>query len=93
MSPLAFFDPASLSGKISGQAELYFSAGFKCLRAQRFALADDPALWFEIFVYDLGTARNAFFRIQYAAQGRVYTFRRDIVDDGQDVMAFMKYSG
>ncbi len=59
-SPPEHFDPDTLSDKINGKAELYFSAGFRSLKAQRFALAIDPALWFEMFVYDMGTARNAF---------------------------------
>jgi hypothetical protein len=59
-SPPERFDPDTLSDKINGKAELYFSAGFRSLKAQRFALAIDPALWFEMFVYDMGTARNAF---------------------------------
>lgn len=54
------FDPDTLSDKINGKAELYFSAGFRSLEAQRFSLDSDPGLWFEIFVYDMGTARNAF---------------------------------
>ncbi len=60
LSPMEHFNSDTLSDKINGKAELYFSAGFKFLTAQRFALAIDPALWFEIFVYDMGTARNAF---------------------------------
>ena len=60
LSPPELFDPDTLSNKINGKAELYFSAGFRSLQTQRFALADDPALWFEMFVYDMGTARNAF---------------------------------
>lgn len=59
-SPQEYFDPDTLSDKINGKAELYFSAGFRSLNSQRFVLTDDPALWFEIFVYDMGTARNAF---------------------------------
>lgn len=59
-SPPERFDPETLSDKINGKAELYFSAGFQSLTTQRFALAADPALWFEMFVYDMGTARNAF---------------------------------
>ena len=59
-SPPEHFDPNTLSDKINGKAELYFSAGFQSLKVQRFALATDPALWFEMFVYDMGTARNAF---------------------------------
>ena len=60
LSSLESFDPDTLSDKINGKAELYFSAGFRSLKAQRFVLTVDPALWFEIFVYDMGTARNAF---------------------------------
>ena len=60
LSPPERFDPDTLSDKINGKAELYFSAGFRSLTAQRFALAMDPTLWFELFVYDMGTARNAF---------------------------------
>jgi hypothetical protein len=60
LSPPERFDPETLSDKINGKAELYFSAGFRSLEAQRFVLASDPALWFEMFVYDMGTARNAF---------------------------------
>lgn len=59
-SPPERFDPDTLSDKINGKAELYFSAGFRSLTAQRFALTSDPALWFEMYVYDMGTARNAF---------------------------------
>ena len=59
-SPPERFDPDTLSDKINGKAELYFSAGFRSLKAQRFALVIDPVLWFEMFVYDMGTARNAF---------------------------------
>ena len=60
LSPPERFDPDTLSDKINGKAELYFSAGFRSLKAQRFVMAIDPALWFEMFVYDMGTARNAF---------------------------------
>ena len=60
LSPPERFDADTLSDKINGKAELYFSAGFRSLEAQRFALVADPALWFELFVYDMGTARNAF---------------------------------
>jgi hypothetical protein len=60
LSPPERFGPDTLSDKINGKAELYFSAGFRSLKAQRFALTTDPALWFEMFVYDMGEARNAF---------------------------------
>jgi hypothetical protein len=60
MSPPEQFTPETLSDKINGKAELYFSAGFQALTAQRFSLTADPSKWFEVFVYDMGTARNAF---------------------------------
>jgi len=60
LSPPERFDPSTLSDKINGKAELYFSADFRSLTAQRFVLTTDPNLWFEMFVYDMGTARNAF---------------------------------
>lgn len=59
-SPPERFDPDTLSDKINGKAELYFSASFRSLRTQRFVLAADSSLWFEMFVYDMGTARDAF---------------------------------
>ncbi|VEN75260.1 conserved hypothetical protein [Candidatus Desulfarcum epimagneticum] len=59
-SPPERFGPDTLSDKINGKAELYFSAGFRSLKTQRFALTADPALWFEMFVYDMGAARDAF---------------------------------
>ena len=60
LSSSEYFDPQTLPDKINGKAELYFSAGFRSLTAQRFSLTKDPTLWFEIFIYDMGTARNAF---------------------------------
>jgi hypothetical protein len=71
LSPPERFDPDTLSDKINGKAELYFSAGFRSLEAQRFALDADPALWFEMFVYDMGTARNAFSVFSMQRRGNV----------------------
>ncbi len=59
-SPPERFSPETLSDKINGKAELYHSAGFRSLKTQRFSLIADPALWIEMFVYDMGNARNAF---------------------------------
>ncbi len=65
MSPGERFDPETLSDKINGKAELYLSAGFVELttqrfRAQHFQAGDDAHIWFEAFVYDMGTPTNAF---------------------------------
>ena len=60
LNPIESFNPGTLSEKINGKAELYLSAGFVGLRAQRFSKQDDPAAWMEVFVYDMGTLRQAF---------------------------------
>lgn len=60
LSPVEAFDSHNLSEKINGKAELYLSAGFVMLHAQRFAAGPGPQSWFEVFVYDMGTLRQAF---------------------------------
>ncbi len=60
MGPLESYDAATLSDKINGKAELYLSAGFERLECRRFALADDPAIWLERFVYTMRAAAGAF---------------------------------
>jgi hypothetical protein len=54
------FDPATLSDKINGKAELYLSAGFSSLVSQRFRDEIESDLWIEAFVYDMGSGKNAF---------------------------------
>ena len=54
------FDKDTLSEKIDGKAELYLGAGFVSMTCQRFALAADPKVWLEMFVYDMGAPLNAF---------------------------------
>jgi hypothetical protein len=68
LSPPESFGPQTLSDKINGKAELYLSADFLHLVSQRFVRADDPQAWVEIFVYDMGTHKNAF--AVYSAQRR-----------------------
>ncbi len=68
MSPAESFDPATLSNKINGKAELYLSAGFVRLNTQRFKPADDSSTWFEVFIYDMGKPSNAF--AVYSSQRR-----------------------
>lgn len=60
MSPPETFGPQTLADKINGKAELYLSSGFKALKAQRLALKANPESWLEVFVYDMGSDRNAF---------------------------------
>ncbi len=73
-SPPELFDPDTLSDKINGKAELYFSAGFQSLKAQRFSLTTHPDLWLELFIYDMGTARNAFSVFSMQRRGDVEDF-------------------
>jgi hypothetical protein len=60
MTPMETFGPETLSEKIDGKAELYLSAGFLNLRCQRFAEAGKPDRWLELYVYDMGSTRNAY---------------------------------
>jgi hypothetical protein len=60
LSPPERFDRETLADKINGKAELYLSAGFVRLHCQRLALAGRPQDWLEAFVYDMGTAPNAY---------------------------------
>ncbi len=54
------YNSEALYEKINGKAPLYLEAGFITLTTQRFKHREDSSLWFELFVYDMGTALNAF---------------------------------
>jgi hypothetical protein len=54
------YNADTLYEKIDGKAPLYLDAGFKELSTQRFVNTDDPNLWMELYVYDMGALRNAF---------------------------------
>jgi hypothetical protein len=60
LTPAERFDRETLSDKIDGKAELYLSAGFVRLDCQRLALAGQPDLWVEVFIYDMGSFENAY---------------------------------
>ena len=60
LTPAERFDRETLSDKIDGKAELYLSAGFIRLDSQRLALAGQPDLWVEVFIYDMGSFENAY---------------------------------
>jgi hypothetical protein len=78
LSPAENFDRETLSDKIDGKAELYLSAGFIRLDCQRFALQDRPEAWLEVFIYDMGSAPNAF--AVFSAQRRADVTPLDIGD-------------
>jgi hypothetical protein len=50
----------NLYEKIDGKAPLYLESGFRKLFAQRFVSKKDKDLWMELFLFDMGTAKNAF---------------------------------
>jgi len=65
------FDPESLYVKIDGKADLYLESGFKQLDCRIFTHSNDSNLWMEIFVYDMGTPKNALavFGVQKRPEG------------------------
>ena len=60
MGMMETFDEKTLSDKIDGKAELYLENGFKKLVCQRIQLQNKASEWYECFVYDMGSQRNAF---------------------------------
>ena len=50
----------NLYEKIDGKAPMYQEAGFVKLTAQRFAAKSNSELGFELYIYDMGNAKNAF---------------------------------
>jgi len=60
MTEAETFERDTLYVKIDGKADLYLQSGFRELSCQRFVSGDDEKLWAEIYLYDMGTARNAF---------------------------------
>jgi hypothetical protein len=60
MSEPERFDTDTLSNKINGKAELYLSAGFIELHTQRFQMTNNETMWFELYLYNMGTPSNAF---------------------------------
>ena len=72
------FGPDTLSEKIDGKAELYLSAGFVQLLTQRFSRKGNPQAWLELFLYDMGSMRNAF--AVYSVQRREDGQRIDLGD-------------
>jgi hypothetical protein len=68
------YNAENLYEKIDGKAPLYLEAGFKELSTQRFAETSDPNLWMEVYVYDMGTLRNAFsvYSVQKRAEAEAF---------------------
>jgi hypothetical protein len=60
LSDTEVYTADNLYEKINGKATLYLDSQFERLLAQRFANADNENQWMELFVYDMGGARDAF---------------------------------
>ena len=60
LAPAESFGPDNLSDKIDGKAELYLSSGFKEMSCRSFTLTGQGKAHVEVFVYDMGSAPNAF---------------------------------
>ena len=60
LAPAESFGPDNLSDKIDGKAELYLPAGFKEMSCRKFGLGAADKAYVEVFLYDMGSASNAF---------------------------------
>ena len=60
LAPGESFGPDNLSDKIDGKAELYLAAGFKEMSCRKFGLDTAGKAYVEVFIYDMGSAQNAF---------------------------------
>ena len=60
LSQLEIYQTDNLYEKINGKAPLYTDAGFEKLLTQRFVNENDPDLITELYLYDMGQAKNAF---------------------------------
>ena len=58
--PAQSYGPDNLSDKINGKAELYLAAGFKEMSCRSFGLGGKGGAHVEVFVYDMGSAPNAY---------------------------------
>ena len=54
------YDSENLYEKINGKAGFYIESGFKKLFTLRFVSKSRKELWFELYLYDMGAAKNAF---------------------------------
>jgi hypothetical protein len=60
LAPAQSYGPDNLSDKIDGKAELYLSAGFKEMSCRSFGQGGSGGAHVEVFVYDMGSAPNAY---------------------------------
>jgi len=72
LSQPEFYDTENLYEKINGKAPLYTEAGFVKLSTQRFVSTSDDTMMMELYVFDMGEAKNAFsvYSVQKRAEGK-----------------------
>ncbi|MHC4069676.1 MAG: DUF6599 family protein [Planctomycetota bacterium] len=72
LSEIKTYTAENLYEKINGKAPLYTESGFKQLSTQRFISSTDPNLWAELYIFDMGQAKNAFsvYSTQIRAEAR-----------------------
>jgi hypothetical protein len=72
LSAIEVYGQDNLYEKINGKAPFYIEAGFRKLGTQRFVSSDNPDLWMELFIFDMGNLRNAFsvYSLQKRADGK-----------------------
>ncbi len=75
LSEAEIYVPENLYEKIDGKAPLYIESGFVKLFTQRFVSQNDSNLWFEIFLFDMAAAKNAFsvYSVQKRTDAEVFS--------------------
>ncbi len=75
MSEAEVYNSETLYEKINGKAPLYLESGFKELATRRLASINNPDLWTEVYVYDMGNIRNSFsvYSVQKRAESQKFT--------------------
>jgi hypothetical protein len=78
LSEAEIYTPENLYEKIDGKAPLYIESGFVKLFTQRFVSQNDDGLWFELFLFDMAAAKNAFsvYSVQKRADAPLFAFAR-----------------
>ena len=79
------YNTDNLYEKINGKAPMYQEAGFVGLTAQRFAAKSNSELGFELYIYDMNNAKNAF--SVYSRQKRADGV--DLTDLGESAFGYV----
>jgi len=74
LSKVEVYNPENLYEKINGKAPLYTESGFEKLSTHRFVSRSNESLWMELYVYNMGTVKNAFsvYSVQRRAEAELF---------------------